>query len=206
MGNKAAGGRLRTILDDFGPLGGAVYAADAAWRKVRERVARAYWTACFDDVGPGFHVQRGLRVTSPRKIRLGANCFLGANVRLLSELSPGRLGLADRVQVNRDAMLDYSGGLELHDGVLISEGAFLYTHSHGYDPRSEPTATPLVVEHDVWIGARAMVMPGVGRIGARSVVAAGSVLTKEAPPGAILAGIPARVIGEVPSEASHAMC
>ena len=142
MSNNVSGGRLGEILADFGPFGGAVYAAGAAWRIARERIASAYWKSCFEAVGPGLHVQRGLRVMSPRKIRIGANCFLGAQVRLLSELSPGRLSLGDRVKINSEAMLDYSGGLELHDGVLISEGAFLYTHSHGFDPRSTPAATP----------------------------------------------------------------
>lgn len=49
------------------------------------------------------------------------------------------------------------------------------------------------IEHDVWIGARAIIMDGV-KISTGSVVAAGSVVTKDVPPYAIVAGVPARII------------
>lgn len=51
----------------------------------------------------------------------------------------------------------------------------------------------IFIEHDVWIGARAIIMDGV-KIGTGSVIAAGSVVTKDVPPYAIVAGVPAKVI------------
>ncbi len=55
------------------------------------------------------------------------------------------------------------------------------------------SATPVIVEDDVLIGANAVVIEGV-RIGKGSVVAAGSVVTKDVAPGMVVAGVPARVI------------
>ncbi|WP_281040324.1 MULTISPECIES: CatB-related O-acetyltransferase [unclassified Mesorhizobium] len=55
------------------------------------------------------------------------------------------------------------------------------------------TRGPIVVGHDVWIGARAIIMSGV-TIGNGAVIGAGSVVTKDVPPYAIVAGSPARII------------
>ena len=52
---------------------------------------------------------------------------------------------------------------------------------------------PVLIEDDVWIGARAIILPGL-RIGKGAIVGAGSVVTKDVPPYAICVGNPARVI------------
>ena len=59
-----------------------------------------------------------------------------------------------------------------------------------------PSADPVVIEDDVLIGANAVILEGV-RVGRDSVVAAGAVVTKDVPPGSVVAGQPARVIKEV---------
>lgn len=70
-------------------------------------------------------------------------------------------------------------------------------------------AAPIVIEDDVWIGARCMILKGV-HIGARSIIAAGSVVTKDIPADCIAAGVPARVIKylTVPSQpaSQHPYC
>ena len=56
-----------------------------------------------------------------------------------------------------------------------------------------PSATPVIIEDDVLIGANSVILEGV-RVGKGSVVAAGSVVTKDVPPGVVVAGSPARII------------
>ena len=56
-----------------------------------------------------------------------------------------------------------------------------------------PSATPVIVEDDVVIGANCVILEGV-RIGKGAVVAAGSVVTKDVEPGAVVAGSPAKVV------------
>ena len=60
----------------------------------------------------------------------------------------------------------------------------------GEDVPSEP----LVIAGDVWIGARAIILPGCKRIGAHSIIGAGSVVTHDVPDYAIVGGNPAKVI------------
>jgi acetyltransferase-like isoleucine patch superfamily enzyme len=55
---------------------------------------------------------------------------------------------------------------------------------------------PVTIEDDVWIGANAVVLPGV-RIGTHAVVAAGAIVTKDVPPHSLVAGVPAKVIKQL---------
>ena len=58
-----------------------------------------------------------------------------------------------------------------------------------------PSATPVIIEDDVMIGANSVILEGV-RVGKGAVVAAGSVVTKDVPPGVVVGGSPARVLKE----------
>jgi len=56
-----------------------------------------------------------------------------------------------------------------------------------------PQSDPVIIEDHVWIGTRAVILPGV-RIGSRAVIGAGSIVTKDIPPRCVAAGNPARVL------------
>ena len=68
---------------------------------------------------------------------------------------------------------------------------------HNRNVRPEPR--PVVIGSDVWIGAKASVMPGI-TIGDGSVIGTASVVTKDVPPFTIVGGVPAKVLGEVDRE------
>jgi maltose O-acetyltransferase len=56
-----------------------------------------------------------------------------------------------------------------------------------------PPSGPVVIEDNVWIGSKVVILPGV-RIGSRAVIGAGSIVTKDVPPRCVAAGNPARVL------------
>jgi maltose O-acetyltransferase len=103
--------------------------------------------------------------------------------------------LGARTRVNRDCCLDVRGSLLIGEDVSISPEVMILTAGHAVDdPAFGVETRPVVIEDHVWIGARALVMPGV-RLGRGSVVAAGSVVTRDVEPRAIVAGAPARKVG-----------
>jgi acetyltransferase-like isoleucine patch superfamily enzyme len=55
------------------------------------------------------------------------------------------------------------------------------------------STNPVTIGDDIWIGANAVILPGV-TIGDHSVVAAGAVVTKDVPPHTLVAGVPAKII------------
>ncbi len=62
----------------------------------------------------------------------------------------------------------------------------------------QPSTAPVVLGDRVWIGTRALILKGV-TVGDGAVIAAGAVVTKDVPPGAVVAGIPAKVVGQADS-------
>lgn len=189
---KSAG--LRDLFTRSGPGLGAVRLVSRTALRLLHVLSTYVWRSSLLRVGRGTVVQFGVRIERPRQIAVGGRCFVTAGANIVSESRGGVLEMEDGVQINAGVHLDHTGGMLIGEGVLISEGAMLYTHSHGYDPRSAPRATPLVVGRNVWIGARAMVMAGVGTIGDDAIIAAGAVITKSVPAGAIVGGNPGRII------------
>ncbi len=103
--------------------------------------------------------------------RIGSFCSVGPSVRL--------------------------GGAN-HPLSYVSTHPFLYLANRGFVAEDDEALlgegnAPVLIEDDVWLGANAMVLPGV-RIGRGAVVAGGAVVTTSVPPYAIVAGVPARVM------------
>ncbi|WP_104401148.1 sugar O-acetyltransferase [Vibrio penaeicida] len=99
-------------------------------------------------------------------------------------------------------MLD-NAPITIGNNVLVGPNTQFYTPTHPleYQKRKkwEITCLPIVVEDDVWIGGNVVICQGV-TIGARSVVAAGSVVTKDVAPDTLVGGTPAKVIKALNAE------
>lgn len=93
-------------------------------------------------------------------------------------------------------MLD-NATITIGNNVLIGPNAQFYTPTHPIDYRKrrnwEVQCLPITVEDDVWIGGNVAICQGV-TIGARSIVAAGSVVTKDVDPDMMVGGLPAKLI------------
>jgi acetyltransferase-like isoleucine patch superfamily enzyme len=100
------------------------------------------------------------------------------------------------VFINQGCTLNDIGGIEIGDDVMIGPRVSLITSGHPLDPnqrRKQIVAAPIVIQRNVWLGAGAMVLQGV-TVGEDSVVAAGAVVTRDVPPGTLVAGVPAQVL------------
>ena len=110
------------------------------------------------------------------------------------DISVGR-----NVFVNQNCTFYDLGGLEIGDDVMIGPNVSIITSGHPIEPsrrRAFTTAKPIVIERNVWIAAGATIIGGV-TVGENSVVAAGSVVTKDVPPNTLVGGNPARVIRSI---------
>lgn len=113
--------------------------------------------------GPG-HIQR--------RLSIGADCWINVGCRF---------DLSDHITVEQAVAIG-------HDVVILTS-----THRLGDHLRraAELAVAPVIIEHGSWIGARAVILPGV-RIGAGAVVAAGAVVTQDVAPDVMVGGVPAR--------------
>jgi acetyltransferase-like isoleucine patch superfamily enzyme len=115
-----------------------------------------------------------------------------------------RIKLGNNVVVNRRCYLDGRMGVEVRNNVSISPEVYIVSLEH--DPDSPVFATrggTVVIEDHVWIGARALITPGV-RIGEGAVIGAGAVVTKDIRPYRIAVGVPAREIRDRPRTLDYA--
>ena len=99
------------------------------------------------------------------------------------------------VFINSGCHFQDQGGIEIGDGALIGHNVVLATLNHSLDPahRKDVIPAPIHIGRDVWIGANAVILPGV-TIGDGAVIAAGAVVTKDVPENTVAGGVPARVI------------
>ncbi|MGI8903114.1 MAG: acyltransferase [Solirubrobacteraceae bacterium] len=107
--------------------------------------------------------------------------------------------VGSRCQINRGCRLNR---VEIGDCVMLGPDVIVVGQLHRISDTSRPmvaqgeyTKSPTVIEDDVWIGARVIIMPGVV-IASGAVVGAGAVVTRDVAPRRIVAGVPARVIGQ----------
>lgn len=137
------------------------------------RLRHAIYRRCGVELGPGAMIHRGLELRTGATVRIGAGTVVGAGTTL-----DGRRGITIGEQVN------------------ISSEVAIWTLQHDHrDPHFDSVGAPVVIGHHAWLSFRSTVLPGV-TVGEGAVVAAGAVVTKDVPPYAIVAGVPARVVGE----------
>lgn len=122
-------------------------------------------------VGQGVVIRRGVDISFPWRLVVGNHVWIGEGVLILS-LAP----------------------VTIENNVCVSQRAFLCTGSHDYRKVTFDLITrPITLEQGCWIAAQAFVSPGV-KVGAGSVVSAGSVITQDVPPRVLVRGNPATIV------------
>lgn len=141
---------------------------------LRHAITKLFLGGC----GRQNQILMGLEVRNPRQISLGNNNIINGRVML-----DGR-----------------KGKLLIGNNVNISTEVQIWTLEHdAHDPNFRDKGADVVIEDYVWIGSRAIILPGV-RLGRGAVIAAGSVVRKDVPAMSIVAGMPAKEIGKRKAE------
>jgi len=128
------------------------------------------------------------------RARLGA---LGPHSRIYPEVvihSPGCVHIGDHVEIVEFGHIWGGGGVTIGDRTVIASHTVITSQTH--DPEAPDygqsrVAKPVTIGANVWIGAAAVILPGV-TIGDGAIVGAGSVVTRDVAPGAVVMGVPAR--------------
>ncbi|MDM8101757.1 MULTISPECIES: DapH/DapD/GlmU-related protein [Oceanobacillus] len=108
------------------------------------------------------------------------------------------ISIGKNVFINSGCRFQDQGQIIIGDGSLIGHNVVFATINHDYDPLNRGTMylKPIELKEKTWIGSNATILPGV-TIGENSVVAAGSVVTKDVPPNTIVGGNPAKFISNL---------
>ncbi len=136
-----------------------------------------------NDIGRGTRIWQLVVVLSGAKI--GEECNICANVFIESDVAIGN-GVTIKC------------GVQVWDGICIEDGVFIgpnVTFTNDKMPRSGRRLDgypPTVIEEGASVGGGAVILPGI-RVGRGAMVGAGAVVTRDVPPGVIVAGNPARI-------------
>jgi len=127
----------------------------------------------------------GIKIGRGSRIHMGVNFF-----------NPRGITIGDDTIIGDHCFLDGRAPLKIGNHVDITSQVLIYNSEHNiHSPGFEATEEPVTIGDYVFIGARAIILPGV-KIGNGAVIAAGAVVTKDVPPMIIAGGIPAKKIGE----------
>ena len=205
---------MNVRLPMFRPFWGAIYVlvrtVNVSW-KVFTKIA--YREPMFryrcERVGRGLQLEGDVpQFVGNGRIVVGADVRIGSRntwvVGFKTSQDP-MLTIGDRVSVNYQTVISVATQVMIGDDTMIAGNVKIYDNiSHPLSPsrrlRHEAftleEAAPITIGKNVWIGNAAMIMRGV-TIGDNSVVAAGSIVTRDVPPDTLVAGSPAKVVKSI---------
>jgi acetyltransferase-like isoleucine patch superfamily enzyme len=150
--------------------------------------------------GRGVRVNGDCLITNDGAMSVGPGSVL-RGIPIAVELATGpngNLQIGTGVLINSGASICAYGHLTIGDRVMVSPYVLIAdTSFHDlYERHVLPTPLPIVIEDDVWIGAKASIMPGV-RIGRGAVVSAHALVTRNVEPFTIVGGVPATELAKL---------
>jgi len=178
---------LRGDLRQLGPL----------WRKAREASAARRQLRRVTSLGGQVRVRGRVFVQNDGQIHIGERVhFVATTVPTeLVAFKGGELTIGPRTFVNYGCSFAATARVAIGADCLF--GPYVNITDNDFhdlrDRTRQPEAQPVTIGDHVWIGTRALILPGV-TIGAGAVVGAGSVVTKDVPPNGVVAGNPARLL------------
>lgn len=140
---------------------------------------------------PSHHVRRFFYRVAGMKIGRGSTIHMGTKFFEINKIEIG-----DDSIVGEGSFLDGRDKLHVGNHVDIASEVMIYNSEHDVnDSHFKAVTSPVIIEDYVFIGPRSIVLPGI-KIGRGAVIAAGAVVTKDVKEYEIVAGVPARMIGE----------
>lgn len=169
-----------------------------------------YYKRAFKSLGSGSLIKPSfMLLAGAENIQVGDGCIIGKNVQLTAwthymgqKYSPS-IVIGNNCSIGEGSHITAIDKVEIGNNVLTGKKILITDNAHGLSdksqleiaPKCRPLSSkgPVIISDNVWIGEKVSILPGV-RIGKGSIIAANSVVTKDVPDYAVVAGVPAKII------------
>lgn len=172
---------------------------------MNQRDARPRWyirllAPLYQHRGRGSKIYGSVRMDTPpyRRFSLGRQSVIESYCCINNAVGDVVIGDDTRVGIHNTII----GPVTIGSHVNLAQGITVTALNHNFDDSDKRideqgvSTSQVVIGDDVWIGANAVVLPGV-TIGTHSIVAAGAVVTKDVPPHSLVAGVPTKIIKKI---------
>jgi len=158
-----------------------------------------------EKVGRNLRMEKLPYITGQGRIIVGDNVYLSGKSDFFvggKNYSQPELIIGNNTFIGHDCSIRVNQKVSIGNNCLLAKGVMVFDndgHPGDYQKRRDNLPVdkkdirPVIIEDDVWVGTRAIVLKGV-RIGARSIIGAGSIVTQDVPSDSLVAGNPARTI------------
>lgn len=166
----------RVLIAGLAPFFQALDAAGRACRLggLARVIRQARWKARLADWGEGTLIYPSVVIHNPEQVRIGAHCAIAEFVHMWG-----------------------GGSIVIGDAVIIASHTVITSLTHDKNAacfRKTTLRAQVMIGDNVWIGAGAIILPGV-TLGSGCIIGAGAVVTRDVPAGAMAVGVPARLVG-----------
>ena len=155
----------------------------------------------------GLRIDRSLQIEGPLQLQQNVTLYGGSHF-VSSVEKPLRVGA--NTHIGRNSVFSGLGGITIGEGCAISSGVLVYSITNTFDESADlpvidqtPIQSPVSIGDDVWIGAGAIILPGVS-IEDHAVVGAGAMVNKNVPAWQVVAGVPAKPLRDRREKQSRA--
>ncbi len=170
------------------------------WVNARPDIALDGESCC--SIGRGTFIPTSIQIRGADRgcISIGRNCSIDTLARL-HVANDAVLTLEDNVAIGPYDIINAFDDCTIRCNSMIGPYVNINCADHGMARDGVPmrfqpgSYAPVVIEEDCWVGSHVVILKGV-RVGIGAVVAAGAVVCRDVPPYSIVAGVPAKVIGE----------
>lgn len=173
------------------------------YRIIKKTIENSKNLSCFLRNNKGVSIGKNFFINHPHCVHVKEHFFAGENTKLICCLSAGKkpeILIGHDFHATRNFTIQCANKVDIGNNVLVASDVFVIDYNHGMDPTTKSyldnsldISSGIVVKDGVWIGNNVVILGGV-TIGEKAIVAAGSVVTKNVPDYAIVAGNPAKVI------------
>ena len=201
---------MRSLLLLFGSMLSVFQPLANVWESIRIIVYTGYKRPGFRSFGKTSRIRSKFdSLQGAAYITVGEECYIGRHVQLTASDSFQDQTFTPRITIGDNCSIgDYShvsaiNEIRLGNNVRMGKNILITDNAHGVSearllntaPNKRPLYSkgPVIIDDNVWIGAKSSILPGV-HIGKGVIIGASSVVTKDVPPYAVVAGNPARIV------------